>query len=120
MSNPGTHYLVDKFSDDDVWHAFQLLLTQSHIYRGYRFCLFIDALDECEETSRLGYRDMVKILRSWTESSHGAVKLCVSSREHNVFQNTLVAEQRIRLQDLTKNDMLRYTRERLSDLPDAN
>jgi hypothetical protein len=120
MSNVGTHRLVDKFSDDDVWHPFQLLFTHSDIYRSYRFCIFIDALDEYQETSRLGYNDMIKILRGWTDLSRGAVKLCVSSREHTVFQSTLVAEQRIQLQDLTKNDMLRYTRERLSDLPDAH
>jgi hypothetical protein len=97
MSNVGTHHLVDKFSDDDVWHALQLLLTHSDIYRSYRFCISIDALDEYQETSRLGYSDMVNILRCWTDSSRGGVKLCVSTREHNVFQKTLVAEQRIRL-----------------------
>ncbi|KAH7397225.1 hypothetical protein BKA66DRAFT_437803 [Pyrenochaeta sp. MPI-SDFR-AT-0127] len=106
------------FSDEDVVQAFQSLIQQRNILRTHRFCFFIDALDEYEETHQHGYRDMVNVLYSWTENSLGAVKICVSSREHNVFQNTLSAQKRIRLQDLTWNDMIGYTRNKLEDLED--
>ncbi|KAF1941721.1 hypothetical protein EJ02DRAFT_444633 [Clathrospora elynae] len=96
------------YPDKAVSEAFKRLLNQIDIYGGYRFCIFINALDEYEETNQQGYRDMVNVLNDWTEYANGAVKLC----------NTSKAEKRVRLQDLTRGDMLKFTRDRLKDIPD--
>jgi hypothetical protein len=79
----------------------------------YRLCLFIDALDEFEGDRGQTYLDLVDKLKAWTMIAPGALKLCLSSREHLVFQTHLNSRQRLRLHDLTQFDMLCYTGERL-------
>jgi hypothetical protein len=52
-------------------------------------------------------------LFSWTEAAPQGVKLCVSSREYNVFVNFFPSHKRLRLQDLTAADMRHYVRDKL-------
>jgi hypothetical protein len=104
------------FRDDEIHNAFTRLMKHQETYRTHRFCFFIDGLDEYEETPQADYKAMVELLHIWTQASLDNVKLCVSSREYNVFLNNFPAEKRIRLQDLTKMDMKRYVRAMLSDL----
>lgn len=61
---------------------------------------------------------MIRILKEWVNLSDGCLKICVSSREYNVFENAFPTEKRIRLQDLTAIDMERYARSMLEDLED--
>jgi hypothetical protein len=61
---------------------------------------------------------MVEILASWTKTATDDVKLCVSSREYNVFLNFFDRNKRLCLQDLTKADMENYIRDRLLDIND--
>ncbi|OCL14092.1 hypothetical protein AOQ84DRAFT_281824, partial [Glonium stellatum] len=77
------------------------------------FCFFIDGLDEYEETPGEDYKDMIELLRSWTETASKDVKLCVSSREYSVFERYLSANQRLKLQDLTRADIEQLARDRL-------
>ncbi|KAF1850369.1 uncharacterized protein K460DRAFT_14642 [Cucurbitaria berberidis CBS 394.84] len=107
-----------EISDEAVSRGFNIFLEQRNICKSHRFCFFIDALDEFESTTQQDYVDMITEFRRWTSCLSGDIKLCVSSREHNVFQDRLLAESRIRLQDLTKNDMLQYTRSRLDGIPE--
>ncbi|KAJ3544739.1 hypothetical protein NM208_g2898 [Fusarium decemcellulare] len=64
------------FSDDDIDHAFGVLLEHG-VHANYRFCFFIDGLDEYKgnfvERRRLAQR-----LKDWTQG--GDIKICVSSR----------------------------------------
>ncbi|CAG8955159.1 hypothetical protein HYFRA_00007175 [Hymenoscyphus fraxineus] len=98
--------------------AFTRLLSHMTLYKNHCFCYFVDGLDEYEETTEDDYKSMVETLARWTDLSHGGVKICISSREYNVFLNAFSGERRIRLQDLTKRDMLRYVRERLHSTGD--
>lgn len=97
----------------DIKAAFTRLRENQNLYEKHCFCYFIDGLDEYEETRSEDYTEIVKILSDWTKKSRGNVKLCVSSREYNVFLNAFSSERRIRLQDLTRRDMERYVREKL-------
>lgn len=59
---------------------------------------------------------MVDLLCSWTQTAPNDVKICVSSREHNVFMNAFPSEKRLRLHDLTKQDMGNYVHDKLSHM----
>jgi hypothetical protein len=109
-----------RFRDKDIRQAFQKLIQYTEIYETHRFCFFIDGLDEFEETRQISKKHVVDLLKSWISFSKGGVKLCVSSREENLFLNAFSLEKRIRLQDLTKDDMRNYVREMLIDLDDTD
>lgn len=50
-----------------------------------RFCFFIDGLDEYEETFHDDYQSVTRKLKHWCGRTSSHVKICVSSREYNVF-----------------------------------
>lgn len=79
----------------------------------YRFCVFIDGLDEFDGD----HSDMVETLLRLSESSH--LKLCIASRPWNVFETGFGSEyrQKIYIQDLTHQDILKFTRSRLQWRP---
>ncbi|KUJ18518.1 uncharacterized protein LY89DRAFT_667608 [Mollisia scopiformis] len=91
-----------EFGNQETRSAFTRLIENRNMTRHHRFCFFIDGLDEYEETRQEDYKDLLDLLSKWTEAAPDDVKLCVSSREDNVFVNNFSSEQRIRLQDLTK------------------
>jgi hypothetical protein len=107
------------FENGLVQPAFSRLLKCAALYESTSFCFFIDGLDEYEETLQDDYKALVQLLFSWTQAAPHAVKLCVSSREYNVFLNFFRPDQRLRLQDLTLADMRCYVRDRLQDLDQA-
>lgn len=76
---------------------------------GYRFCIFIDGLVEFDGD----HSDMVETLLRLSESSH--LKLCIASRPWNVFETGFGSNyrQKICIQDLTHQDILKFTRSRL-------
>lgn len=59
---------------------------------------------------------MLQLLFNWTETAPHGVKLCVSSREYNVFPSFFSSDRRLRLQDLTLADMQHYVRDMLQEL----
>jgi hypothetical protein len=97
----------------EIRAAFSRLIRNRNLYKKHCFCFFIDGLDEYEETSQEDYKVMVDLLCSWTAAAPEDVKICVSSREYNVFLNAFSDERRLRLQDLTREDMERYIRDKL-------
>ncbi|EEU36353.1 uncharacterized protein NECHADRAFT_52696, partial [Fusarium vanettenii 77-13-4] len=97
--------------------ALQNVFSDVRLYRGHRFCFFIDGLDEYEGTDGQDPTHLVALLKSWVKDSHGCLKLCVSSREHNVFMNALSKDQRLRLHELTLFDMQEYVAGHLKDMP---
>jgi hypothetical protein len=117
MAPPAWHSPSPILEDSAVQRAFSRLLQYPNLYDHTKFCFFIDGLDEYEETLQDDFRAMVQLLSSWTKAAPNDIKLCVSSREYNVFLNLFSAEKRMRLQDLTLADMKRYVRERLQELP---
>jgi hypothetical protein len=97
----------------EIRAAFSRLIENRNLYKKHCFCFFIDGLDEYEETRQEDYKVMVELLCSWTRAAPQDVKICVSSREYNVFLNAFSTERRLRLQDLTRRDMELYVRDKL-------
>ena len=89
----------------EIQAAFGRLIERRSLYKKHCFCFFIDGLDEYEGTYQEDCKAMVELLCSWTEFAPADVKVCVSSREYNVFMNAFSPNRRLRLQDLTQNDM---------------
>jgi hypothetical protein len=97
----------------DIRKAFTELITNSNVFKTHCFCFFIDGLDEYEETDQHDFKSFVNILNTWVTHAPRDIKLCVSSREYNVFINGFSDRQRFKLQDLTWNDMKHYIEESL-------
>jgi hypothetical protein len=84
-----------------------------------RICFFIDGLDECKDEECKGsdsdqHRYLAQTLSCWCAESKGRLKICASSREHNVFLENLPSERRLCMQHLTEEDMKIYIRDRMS------
>lgn len=103
-------------SEKEIQNAFYDLIHSKSLYRRRCFCIFIDGLDEFQATPQVDRKDLVNLLHSWADTSP-AVKLCVSSREDNVFMNAFAPERRFRLHELTKHDMRSYVTDKLGHLP---
>jgi hypothetical protein len=104
----------------EIQHAFLELQRYQTKTTDHCFCIFIDGLDEFQETPHFDYRDVLESLLGWTKSAPGAVKLCVSSREYNVFMNRLPATSRLRIHELTREDMTAFAVEKLSGYLDQD
>ena len=119
MSTSFTQIGVDlHLRNSEIREAFSRLIKYHDLYEKHCFCFFVDGLDEYEETRQEDYKAMVDLLCGWTEAAPNDVKICVSSREYNVFLNSLSADKRLRLHDLTGGDMKRYIRNKLGRLDD--
>ncbi|KAE8353513.1 hypothetical protein BDV28DRAFT_148013 [Aspergillus coremiiformis] len=101
---------------DEVRAGFNRLIHCKSLYTTHSLCFFIDGLDEYEENANEDYTTMVKKICQWSDLASGNVKVCVSSREYNVFENHFPPDRRIRLQDLTKKDIDQYIRDKLDFL----
>ena len=105
-----------QFRGPEIRQAFSCLISRSILFETHRVCFFIDGLDEYEGSHQEDAKTLVKTLVEWTSSAEGNIKLCVSSREYNIFMNEFSAERRIRLHDLTRSDMARYVDDKLDHL----
>lgn len=83
------------------------------------FCLFLDGLDEYDDSPRHQHDQtfLVDLLHRWIKYSNGNLIICVSSREDNIFMDAFQESRRLRLHDLTLFDMRRYTRHALERFP---
>jgi hypothetical protein len=108
------------FRKEEIRAGFYRLIKLRNVYEHHCFCFFIDGLDEYEESGQDDYKSMVKLLHEWTALAPDDVKICVSSREYNVFLNLFSAEKRFRLQELTASDMKRYIEDRLGEIEDQD
>lgn len=76
-----------------------------------KFCIFIDGLDEYGGD----HEEICKTLQNLANLSLD-IKICVSSRPWNVFEHAFgLVDQKIYVQNLTKDDIRRYTHARLSE-----
>ncbi|KAF2790355.1 hypothetical protein K505DRAFT_340515 [Melanomma pulvis-pyrius CBS 109.77] len=105
------------FGQEQIRIAFTRLVEHRDLNKTHRFCFFIDGLDEYEETFQNDFKSMIEMLFNWTTISSD-VKLCVSSREYNVFLRAFSAEKRLRLQDLIRVDMNRFVCDMIRDVED--
>ncbi|KAK1621501.1 hypothetical protein BDP81DRAFT_336617 [Colletotrichum phormii] len=100
-----------RIHSSDIELAFTSLLRQTYLFSSHKVAIFIDGLDEFD-----GDHDkMIKLFRSWTEIVPEDVKLCVSSREWEVFRQRLINCPGIRLRDITSRDTEAYINSELSN-----
>jgi hypothetical protein len=99
---PGSGDMPLRFPE--ILAAFEVLTTRNKSIPGHKFCFFIDSLDEYAGD----HWKIAKSLKAWTASPD--IKICVSSRPHNEFEDSfsLDPELRLRLHELTKEDMKQF------------
>ncbi|KAH8895919.1 hypothetical protein GQ53DRAFT_819879 [Thozetella sp. PMI_491] len=107
-------------SSVEAQKAFMRLMKCQLISNNHCFCFFIDGLDEFQETARVDYLELTELLCTWTANAPGQVKLCVSSREYNVFMNKFSPDKRLRLHQLTQRDMSAYVQAKLAHFPNED
>ncbi|KAK7211699.1 hypothetical protein V2G26_018877 [Clonostachys chloroleuca] len=101
----------------DPWTISELRRTLVSLARcsglPYKFCFFIDGLDEYEGD----HSEMIAVLRSLATCPN--IKLCVSSRPWNVFEDAFgnTDTRKLYLQHLTNNDIRHYVRKKLEEHP---
>ncbi|KAI4643332.1 uncharacterized protein J4E79_011272 [Alternaria viburni] len=101
-----------EFTVSQVHDAFGVLLDLHQIYERHRFCIFVDALDELQETHPKDHYNLVCMLQDWGIASNGNVKFCVSSREYAVFDGTTSGDHWIRVEDMNREDISRFARDK--------
>ena len=76
-----------------------------------RFCCFIDGLDEYYGD----HRELIDLIQNFTRSED--IKFCLSSRPWNIFEVAFGNDicPQLRLEDLTKEDIRRFVRDKLED-----
>ncbi|KAK2729955.1 hypothetical protein CKAH01_19135, partial [Colletotrichum kahawae] len=100
--------------DEECIEALERLIADSRNQGfSHRFCFFIDGLDELQETPAFTFRDLSLTLKSWAEARGGNVKFCVSSREYYQFMDEFDCKSRIRLHELTKQDMIAFVQSKV-------
>ncbi|KAI1178504.1 hypothetical protein F4777DRAFT_98175 [Nemania sp. FL0916] len=115
--------LDPKLESEEIIAAFSQLVEAPSLHagpdgRGIRICLFIDGLDEFDNTQiNQFYGDLVRRLRKWTTNSDGHVKICVSSRIEPPFMEMLDRHKRLTLHNLTKRDINLVIQETLEKNP---
>jgi len=65
-----------RIENDEILRAFRQLVANQDIYHSYRYCFFIDGLDEFDEELQ-SYTNLINSLWGWVESSKGNLKICV-------------------------------------------
>ncbi|KAF4845268.1 hypothetical protein CGCSCA4_v006866 [Colletotrichum siamense] len=95
----------------DVDTALEALFEQTDFLSSHRLVFFIDGLDEYD-----GDHDgILKTILKWTKVHKDDIKLCVSSREWEIFTQRLADCPRIKLQEITRRDVQTYVNEELSE-----
>jgi hypothetical protein len=108
-----------RLEPDQIYDAFRRLIHCRNSDKSRCFCFFIDGLDEFERAGTQDYGYLVDLLQGWTRRSPEDaqlcedIKLCVSSREDNVFMDSFANTPRIKLQDLNRSDLVNFVQERL-------
>ena len=110
------HDVGQELEREQIRLAFKKMIGTKQLYEQRHFCFFIDGLDEYEETTRYDYTDLVELLHEWIGVASGSLKICVSSRELPAFDVNLDSTSRLRLHDLTRNDIKAIVKARLSGL----
>ncbi|KAI0387062.1 hypothetical protein F5Y04DRAFT_242934 [Hypomontagnella monticulosa] len=110
---------------EEIQSQFEQLLASEPVCQSRRFCFFIDGLDEFDEFNGqddnfMIYQKFVEKLSTWA-ATRVDVKICVSSRDWNLFRNVLdeaipgSPSRRLLLQELTRDDMILTVKDTLKD-----
>lgn len=104
----GAQWQDTAFTVEELRHALNMLIDNNiHVTRrlsGWRFCFFVDGLDEYDGDSEEHF-ELAQQLKRWGSTPH--VSICVSSRPHFEFLDVFDEESRIHLHEITSLDILR-------------
>ncbi|KAI0545230.1 hypothetical protein F4679DRAFT_485867 [Xylaria curta] len=103
-SKPKDHY-QPPWSAAELRRALQRLADSGD---NIKICLFIDGLDEYSGDHYEFCEDLLKLVRS------GKIKMCLSSRSWNVFEDAFGHHPMLRIHDLTQSDIRTYVKSSLS------
>jgi len=95
---------------DELQSAFEALLSLS-TGEALKLALIVDGLDEFKDD----HQNLIRLLRKANEKSW--VKICVSSRPWNIFQDEYATTKRLRLENLTRDDIELFVRNKLGSSP---
>ncbi|CZR65525.1 uncharacterized protein PAC_15425 [Phialocephala subalpina] len=95
----------------ELLSAFKLFIRETT--KSYKIFLLIDGLDEFKGK----YAQQVKLVEFIQSLLNSDVKLCVSSRPWNVFEDAFKTRPSLRLEDLTYEDIRYYCSTNLSNNP---
>lgn len=101
-----------KYSDEWSISELEEILLQLLLWHPTDVCIFIDGLDEIDQKDRtllVGFLDRIVVF-----SGPFLVKICVSSRPENLFRRRLESYPRLKLEDLTRYDIVEFTRDFLT------
>jgi hypothetical protein len=105
--SPSAYLQEFNWSVETMIPAFERLAEQKNV----RICVFIDGLDEYEGDPDGRFGGMLDLLAKI--SAYGNIKLCVSSRPWLVFEDAFEFTPKLRLQDLTFDDIENYVTDKL-------
>lgn len=97
-----------RFDEDEVKRALDRIVKQDDVYDQRNFVFFIDGLDEFEGD----HAEIVRLLISWV-STRSDIKICLSSREYLIFQERFAKYPKMKLHELTRDDISIYVRDTL-------
>jgi hypothetical protein len=107
FSEPGAKRFLDElfFEPPSIRKAFEDLMTKPPL-PGYRFCLFINGLDEYggDDVHEKEHRLLADSLSVW--AGQDDIKILASSRPYRQFEDTFSDELRIRLHEFTRFDIV--------------
>lgn len=101
----------------DTWYPHELLDAFASLSRiaptSVRLCLIIDGLDEYKSSKGHHLEELIEVVR--TLSKQTWIKVCVSSRPWNNFQDAFGSDKScwLKLEDLTREDIETYVQDKL-------
>ena len=99
-------HIDPEFLDVELEKAFDRLVGLKEKHE-YRFCYFIDGLDEYEEDRSNGYQNLARKLVLWANSEN--VKIVCSARPYTIFCDIFaISGARIDLHELTRSDIANF------------
>ncbi|CZR60318.1 uncharacterized protein PAC_10214 [Phialocephala subalpina] len=93
------------------WHERELQdFFEDHIVKHHPVRIFIDALNECDETVT---RELVKYFRNLVSSDQSKLSICFSCRHYPTFEDYPNFTTTIRVEEENEQDILTYIQENL-------
>ena len=117
FSSPVFDSASDQSKMIPVWTGARLQKTLQNTLsitsKTHHVCFFIDGLDEISGNQD----DLVALIERIIQDAN--VKVCLSSRPYRVFEDGFGPTSKLRLHDLTEDDIQRYVSDKLNAIPRA-
>lgn len=94
----------------EVENGLDNIFSEPSVFQDRRFALFIDGLDEFDGR----HSELLQRLFKWANNNPGDVKLCVSSRQWNVFRDAFVNCAKLQIHQFTRDGIAVMVMDRLA------